>query len=325
MPEEVHPREPESRSRDLIHLLLLAADEMDIYAQTVRNDKRRKPGIYIALVIISHDSFPTSRFHLLVSLGMLRQKLRVDLQLHLLETGLLAWIVWTILSLHRLWKGVKRLARIIDLSHPISNEMPVFPGDPPVEFKRVHTLSNGGYNVTQVTMGTHTGTHVDVPFHVMPDPRGVDSISLAAVVGWAEVLDLGELEPGTDIRAADLDAFAHRVNEGARLLLRTGWGKYWGHPDFFTNFPNISEGAAVWLTARKVKLVGVEQPSVHLSQHREIHKALLSTGMALIETIANMDQLTQDRVYLVALPMKLVGLDGSPMRVIAIEGMEETK
>ena len=76
----------------------------------------------------------------------------------------------------------------------------------------------------------------------------------------------------------------------------------------------------MWLTARKIRLLGIEQPSIHPTHHLELHKALLSTGMALIESLANLDQLSQDRVYLVALPLAVVGLDGSPVRVIAIEG-----
>lgn len=215
--------------------------------------------------------------------------------------------------------------------------MPVFPGDPGVSFERVSAIHEGGYNVTRVSMSTHTATHVDVPHHVLPGDKGVDSIPLDSLVGWAEVLDLGELtatvapgsEPGashsttgTEITSADLDKFASRITEGARLLLRTGWGKHWGSDDFYTGFPGLSEGAAAWLLARKVKLVGLEQPSVHTTLHREVHKALLASGMVVLETVANMHEITTQRVYLAALPVKLAGLDGAPTRVVAIEGLE---
>lgn len=216
------------------------------------------------------------------------------------------------------------LRRIIDLTHTISDGMQVFPGDPGVEFKRTAFIHQGGYNVTRFSMGTHTGTHVDVPHHVLPDDKGVDAIPLDALVGWAEVLDLGEIAPDSEITSADLNKFTDRVTHGARVLLRTGWSKRWGSPEFYTEFPGISEGAAAWLTARKVALLGIEQPSVHKTLHREVHKALLTDRMVLIESIANLHELTSERVYLAALPMKLKGLDGSPMRVVAIEGMETT-
>lgn len=214
------------------------------------------------------------------------------------------------------------MKRIIDLTYTISDGMPVWPGDPGVEFTRTASIPQGGYNVTRVSMGTHTGTHIDSPRHVLHDDRGADSIPLDALVGWAEVLDLGELEPCSEITSADLDIFAARVTDGARVLLRTGWGKRWGKPEFFTEFPAISEGAAAWLTARKIKLLGIEQPSVHKTLHIQVHKALLVTGMALIETMANLHEITANRVYIAALPVKLASLDGAPTRVVAIEGME---
>ncbi len=200
--------------------------------------------------------------------------------------------------------------------------MPVWPGDPGVEFKKVAFIHDAGYNCTRIAMGAHTGTHVDSPHHVMHDDRGVDAYPVDALVGWAEVLDLGELAPRAEIRSADLDRFVGRVPEGARVLLRTGWGKRWGQPEFYTEFPGISEGAIAWLQARKVKLLGIEQPSVHTTLDKQVHKAVLVSGMVLLETVGNMHQITQDRVYLAALPMKLAGLDGAPSRVVAIEGIE---
>jgi len=200
--------------------------------------------------------------------------------------------------------------------------MPVWPGDVAVEFVKTNTIPEGGYNNTRISMGAHTGTHMDSPHHVMHDDRGVDSYPMDSLVGWAEVLDLGELAPLSEITSADLDMFASRVPEGARILLKTGWGKRWGQPEFYTELPGISEGAAAWLAARKVKLLGIEQPSVHTQLDRPVHKALLVTGMVLLETVANMHEITADRVYLAALPMKLAGLDGAPTRVVAIEGIE---
>lgn len=214
------------------------------------------------------------------------------------------------------------MRRVIDLTYTIRDGMPVWPGDPGVEFTKVGTISDCGYNCTRITMGAHTGTHVDSPHHVMHDDRGVDSYPIGSLVGWAEVLDLGKLAPGSEITSADLDVFVGRVPEGARLLLKTGWGKRWGQPEFYTELPGISEGAAVWLAARKVKLLGIEQPSVHTQLDRPVHRALLVTGMVLLETVANMHEITADRVYLAALPMKLAGLDGAPTRVVAIEGIE---
>lgn len=217
------------------------------------------------------------------------------------------------------------MKRVIDLSYSIRDAMPVFPGDPGVEFTRVRAIHEGGYNVTRICMSTHAGTHVDVPRHVLHDDRGVDSIPLDSLVGWAELLDMGEVAPGAEIVAADLDKFADRVADRARVLIKTGWGKRWGTDDFYKGFPGISEGAAAWLVARKVRLVGIEQPSVHPTLHREVHKTLLASGIVVLETVANLHEITSNRVYLAALPVKLAGLDGAPARVIAIEGIEASE
>lgn len=210
--------------------------------------------------------------------------------------------------------------RLIDLTYKITDGMPVWPGDVEVVFNRTSVIPQNDYNNSKVCFGTHTGTHIDSPHHAMHDNRGVDRFDLDALVGWAEVLDFGELASHAEIISADLDLFDSRVPEGARLLLKTGWGKRWNEPEFFTEFPSLSEGAAAWLAARKIKLLGIEQPSVHTSQGLQVHKALLSTGMVLLETVANMSQITADRVFLTALPLNLAGLDGAPTRVVAIEG-----
>lgn len=214
------------------------------------------------------------------------------------------------------------MRRVIDLSYPIANGMPVYPGDPDVHFRLIHTIKESGYNVTELTMGVHAGTHVDAPSHSIYSDRSVDSLPLDVLVGWTEVLDLGDMPPNSEIRAAHLDVYSDRVTEGARVLLRTNWGKHWGQPDFYNDYPGLTEGAAMWLTSRKVKLLGIEQPSVHKKYHKEVHEALLSTGMVLIESVANMDQLRCGRVYLAALPLKLAGIEGSPVRMIALEGVD---
>lgn len=213
--------------------------------------------------------------------------------------------------------------RIIDLSYPISQDMPGFPGDPPVRFTVASTIVQTGYHVTEVCIGTHAGTHLDTPRHVLPDNCGVEKLSLDALIGWAEVLDMGVLPPESEITAADLDGFADRVSDGARVLLKTGWGKMWGQEGYFSSAPGLSEGAAAWLNARKVTLLGVEPSSVSGKSCKEVHKLLLSAGVVIVEGVANLDQITADRVFIAALPLNLVGLDGSPVRMVAIEGLSD--
>jgi len=218
-------------------------------------------------------------------------------------------------------KGVDApLSRIIDLTYPITGSAPTFPGDAPVEISQFASIKDGGYNVSSIFMSVHVGTHVDAFRHCFHSERGIESVRLESLVGWAEVLDLSEAASGGEIRSADLDEFAPRVTEGSRVILKTGWGRTAGSPEFFAEYPGVSEGAAAWLTARKIRLLGIEQPSLHRVHHLELHKTMLSAGVAIVENLANVSQITSERVFLAALPLNLVGVDGAPARVVAIEG-----
>ncbi|MCE5199743.1 MAG: cyclase family protein [Armatimonadota bacterium] len=216
------------------------------------------------------------------------------------------------------------MANIIDLTYTIKPGMPLYPGDPEVQFSQVHTIKESGYNLSRITMGSHTGTHMDAPHHSIFTERGVDTLPLDAMLGWAEVLDLGEKPAGSEIIAADLDAFADRVGEGSRVLIKTGWGAHHQEPEYFTNFPSLSDGAAFWLIKRKVSLLGVEQPSLSREHDMDVHKGLLTAGVVLLESVANLDRVHEERVYLAALPLPFAGLDGSPARVVAVEGLTQS-
>ena len=158
-------------------------------------------------------------------------------------------------------QGASLLRRIGRPILPHIPDMAVYPGDAPVRFTTLRTIKDTGYHVSEFCMSTHAGTHVDVPFHVILDDRTVDKLSLEALVGEAEVLDFGELKPGDEITSAHLDSFVDRVKAGSRLLLKTGWGKRWGKPGYFDDFPGLSEGAAMWLASREVGFVGLRSPS----------------------------------------------------------------
>ena len=211
------------------------------------------------------------------------------------------------------------MARIVDLTHPVFHAMPVFPGDPQVQIEVLRSLDAGQYRLSRVTLGTHAGTHLDAPRHCIADGQTVDQILLDNLVGWAEVLDMSEKGEGEEIDVQDFQRFESRIAEGSRLLVRTGWSKRFCDGGFFSDFPGITQEAAQWLVSHKVRLLGLEQPSTHPTEHLETHRILLSGGVALVESLANLDELSRERVYLVLLPIKLVGADGAPVRAIAIE------
>ena len=208
--------------------------------------------------------------------------------------------------------------RVVDLTHPVRDGMPVFPGDPVVRFATHVEVADGGYHVTRLQLGTHSGTHVDAPRHIRDDGSGVDAFDLAACFGPARVVDVSA-GPGSTITAADCDIDIGALAPGERLLLRTGWSTRFGSDDFFTAFPSLHRDLAHDLVAAGVVLVGLEQPSVSATDHLAVHATLLDAGVVLVETLAGLPQLTRSQVLLACLPLRVSGGDGAPVRALAWE------
>ncbi len=210
------------------------------------------------------------------------------------------------------------MKKAIDLSHPITHQMPVFPADPAVGVLTHHHYQNG-YFVSQVILGTHTGTHIDVPIHKIKGGKSVDQVGVDRFMGRAYVMDFTFLKPLEEITAEQLDRFADKLDGVDTVIIKTGWSKHFGKEDFFTSFPGISEEAVDWLTAHSIRLIGLESPSVNALRHEEIHTLLLQRDIYIVESLTNVDQITKEYVELYAVPLKLKGLDGSPVRAFAIE------
>lgn len=208
--------------------------------------------------------------------------------------------------------------KIIDLSHDITHQMPVFPADPAVGVLRHHNYQNG-YFVSQVIFGTHTGTHIDVPVHKIKGGKAVDEVPIDRFVSKAYVMDLSGLKPLEEITESRLEPFAEKVKGAHAVIIRTGWGKHFGKDDFFTSFPGLSEEAVEWLRKNGISLVGLESPSVNAVKHELIHTLLLKNDIYIVESLANADSLTKEYVEFYAVPLKFKGLDGSPVRAFAIE------
>ncbi len=210
------------------------------------------------------------------------------------------------------------MKRIIDLSHDITHQMPVFPADPAVGVLKHHNYQNG-YLVNQVIFGTHTGTHIDVPIHKIKGGKPVDQVPIERFVGRAYVMDLTDLKPLEEITRKHLEPFAGKARGLKALIIKTGWADHFGGDDFFTSFPGISEEAVGWLVENGISLVGLESPSVNAVKHAEIHTLLLQNEILIIESLVNVNKIKQEYVELFAVPLKLKGLDGSPVRAFAVE------
>lgn len=210
------------------------------------------------------------------------------------------------------------MRRIVDLTLPVSHGFIPWPGDPAVEFK-LYGDSADGYNFSQITFSSHTGTHLDIPGHCAPSTSNVGDLDLHKCVGEAIVIHVEGKGAGEEIKVSELEKIENKIREGARILIRTDWSIKFGKKEYFTDFPGISQKLAEWLVNKRISLLGIEQPSVHSTNHLEVHRTLLEKGVVVVEGLTNLSQLRKEEIFLVVLPLKFDITDGSPVRAIAME------
>lgn len=206
--------------------------------------------------------------------------------------------------------------RIYDVSVGISPQMPVWPGDPPVRLERVKAMASGANsNVSQLTCGVHSGTHVDAPVHFIDGASGIDSLPLKLLTGRAYVVNLPSARV---IDVATLEA-AGLPPRTRRVLFKTRNSELWAkEKSFQKDFVAIDASGARWLVKKGVQLVGVDYLSVApFGQSKETHEILLRAGVVVIEGL-DLSRVSQGRYSLYCLPLKLVGCDGAPARVILV-------
>lgn len=204
---------------------------------------------------------------------------------------------------------------------PIDLTLMVTPEMRGVEIHTRTRFAEDGYNTTNLHLYSHSGTHLDAPLHFMPDGSTLDWMPLQKCVGTAVVLNLSHKSPRSLITIADMQPIADQIGHGSRLLLRTDWDDHANLPDYRTHFPRISLELAEWLATRKIWLIGLETPSVASLQDKkeltDVHQALLKEEIVIVESLSNLRQLPNE-VFFIALPLKIKGGDGSPIRAIAL-------
>lgn len=210
------------------------------------------------------------------------------------------------------------MSRIIDLTLPLTAGMRGVGVEPKF------TLERDGWNAATWHIYSHAGTHMDAPVHFGAGPQTIDQQPLDRCMGPAWIVRLAPCAPRALLTVASLGAVAEKLQRGENLLLHTGWSEHAANPGMYRDrMPRIGEELARWCVARGVNLLGVEPPSVADVNNREevtrIHQILLGGGVTIVEGLANLDQLTGDRVLFGAFPLRLAGGDGSPVRAFAIE------
>ncbi len=206
---------------------------------------------------------------------------------------------------------------LIDLSHSIRSGMPVYPGDPEVQVRAAGL--DAPWQVLDIALGTHSGTHIDAARHYVPEGRTIDEYPLDRFVleAWVVHLDAGAGE------AIGWQALASRLPDtglaGSAVLLHTGWDRHWGGPEA-ERHPYLSAEAARALVAARVGLVGTDALNVDATAvgTEHAHEALLGADVLIVENLVGLERLEGARAYRCAfVPLRIEGGDGSPIRAFA--------
>ena len=198
---------------------------------------------------------------------------------------------------------------IYDLTHPITDGMPVYPGDPAVQIRQVLTIEADGCADRQLTMGTHNGTHMDAPAHMIDGGKQLKDFAAADFVRSAVCIDA---RSGFDAAAVA----AAITNPGMAVLFYTGASERFTAESYWSDYLVLDDETIRVLIENGVGMVGVDTGSFDNADGFPVHKSLLSADILLIENLAGLESLIGKTFELIALPLKLEA-DGAPARVIA--------
>ena len=210
--------------------------------------------------------------------------------------------------------------KVIDLTHTIKSDMPVFPGTGQPKLYPASSFEEDGFRETLLTMYSHTGTHMDAPAHVRKDGITLDKLPADKFVGKALVIDCSDLSEGDKIDISYINKYKDIINEAEFVLFKTNWDKYWDTDKYFGKFPVINDEVVDYLINSNKKGIGLDVISIEdIDSHDlPVHHKVLKNNLVIIENLCNLDQIGNDLFTLCALPLKFIDSDGASIRAVAI-------
>ena len=211
--------------------------------------------------------------------------------------------------------------KVIDLTQLISKDMPVFPGTAPANLEVVNTYEKDGFRETLFHMTSHTGTHMDAPFHLFADRTKLDALLAAQFVGKALVIDCCDVEEGGIIGMERVEAVRDLADQAEFLLFHTGWDAHWGKETYFGAYPVISMEICQYALDSGKKGLGFDSIGIDPVAEMDLprHKMLLSQkDIVIMENLTNLGKIGSGLFTLAALPLKYQDADGAPIRAVAI-------
>ena len=212
--------------------------------------------------------------------------------------------------------------KVIDLTLTISEQIPTFPGSPQPNFINWETLEKDGYNLELLFLSSHTGTHIDAPYHFLKDGQKIHQIVTRRLVTEAILIKIRK-GANQSITKDDIQKFERKygkIDDGSTVIFHTGWQKNLKKESYFLRNPGLAVSAAKYLASKKINLVGIDSPSIDLGKDSKfsVHHILAKSGMLIVENLANLEKINSEMFHLIVAPLKLKNATGSPVRAMAL-------
>ena len=211
--------------------------------------------------------------------------------------------------------------KLLDLTLTVSENIPTFPGSPQPSFVQDKNIKNDGYNSELLFLSSHTGTHLDAPYHFQEKGEKIHEISLKRLVSSA-ILVKSRKKGDQPITKTDIQKFKKKhgkIPSGSTVIFWTGWQKMIKNISYFIRNPGLSTAAAKYLVSKKINLVGTDSPSIDLGKDKRfpVHHIFSKNNVLIVENLTNLEKIRSSKFHFVVLPLKLKGATGSPVRAIA--------
>ena len=213
-----------------------------------------------------------------------------------------------------------KIKKIVDLSWKFTADTPIYPGDPEPSVTVATTLENEGYNLSTLVMGTQTGSHVDAPYHFSNEGATIDQMELDFFLGDAIVVRVTDKKAEEAITMEDIEPYKEQITPGKIVLFNTNWYKKRGTEEFF-HHPYVNGEVAHYLVEQGVRFIGIDTINADQTGGTEfpVNDLFSEKRLMIGENWAYFDRIDFENPYIIAIPMKVVGCDGSPVRAIAVE------
>ena len=212
--------------------------------------------------------------------------------------------------------------KILDLTLTVSDKIPTFPGSPQPNFIPWENIKDDGYNLELLFLSSHTGTHLDAPYHFIENGTKIHEISPNRLIRDA-VLIKSRKKSGQAITKIDILKFEkmhEKIPNGSTVIFWTGWQKMLHDDSYFIKNPGLSTTAAKYLVSKKTNLVGIDSPSIDFQASKQfsVHHIFSKNDILILENLANLEKIKSWKFQLVVLPLKLKNATGSPVRAVAV-------